>query len=73
MENHRGEPVFDLSPAKLLLHRDVAERKHLIMPPTELQQSRIIEYGPFGKREFKHRIYQAVRREKVHQLVGAKA
>ena len=64
MENHRGHPVFDLSPAKLLLRQDVADRKHLIMTPTELREFRIVEYGPFGKREFKHRIYQAIRREK---------
>jgi hypothetical protein len=64
MENHRGHPVFDLSPAKLLLRQDVADRKHLTMTPTELRQFRIVEYGPFGKFEFRHRIYQAVRREK---------
>ena len=62
--NHRGQPVFDLSPAKLLLRQDVADRKHLVMTPSELRQSRIAEYGQFGNREFKHRIYQAVRREK---------
>jgi len=62
--NHRGQPVFDLSPAKLLLRQDVADRKHLQMTPSELQQSRLEFYGVFGKREFKHRIYQAIRREK---------
>jgi hypothetical protein len=56
-ENHRGEPVFDLSAAKLLLRTDVKEGKHHHMSPSQLQQSRV-EYQPFNPRKFKHRIYQ---------------
>ena len=63
MENHRGEPVFDLSPAKLLLRADVEEGRHLQMTPSELKLSRV-EYAPFDARKFKHRIYQEVRRKK---------
>jgi hypothetical protein len=63
MENHRGEPVFDLSEAKLLLRNDVAEGRHLNKTPHELQQSRV-EYQPFNARKFTHRIYQEVRRIK---------
>jgi hypothetical protein len=62
-ENNRGEPVFDLSDAKLLLRADVKEGKHNYMTPTQLQRSRVA-YHPFNSRKFKHRIYQEVRRVK---------
>jgi hypothetical protein len=62
-ENCRGEPVFDLSAAKLLLRADVAEGKHTSMTPSQLQATRD-EYKPFDSRKFKHRIYQEVRRIK---------
>ena len=61
--NNRGEPVFDMLPAKELLRKDVRSGKHLIMTPTELQESRP-EYMLFKKRKFKERIYQEVRRNK---------
>jgi hypothetical protein len=61
--NHRGEPVFDVSNAKMLLRGDVADGKHLTMQPALLQQSRR-EYHPFKPRKFKERIYQEVRRVK---------
>jgi hypothetical protein len=64
MVNHRGAPVFDLSPAKLQLREDIEDGKHLRMSPSQLRQSRIAIYGMFGLSEFKRRIYQAVRREK---------
>ncbi len=62
-ENHRGEPVFDLSAAKLFLRADVAEGKHHQLTPSQLQQSRV-EYHPFSAKNFKYRIYQEVRRQK---------
>jgi hypothetical protein len=62
-ENNRGEPVFDLSAAKLLLRADVAEGKQNRMTPGQLQKSRV-EYEPFSTVKFKHRIYQEVRRQK---------
>ena len=60
---HRGEPVFDVSNAKMLLRGDVADGKHLTMQPALLQQLRR-EYHPFKPRKFKERIYQEVRRVK---------
>jgi hypothetical protein len=63
MENCRGEPVFDLSAAKLLLRADVADGKHLTMKPLQLKLTRD-EYKPYSTKVFKHRIYQEVRREK---------
>jgi hypothetical protein len=62
-KNNRGEPVFDLSVAKLLLRADIKEGKHNRMMPSQLQNSRV-EYHPFDARKFKHRIYQEVRRQK---------
>jgi hypothetical protein len=72
MENHRGEPVFDLSAAKMLLRADVREGKHLTMTPSQLQQTRPAAYGPFDPRKFKHRIYQEVRREKFLNHLASK-
>ena len=63
LKNSKGELVFDLHPAKLLLRKDVAERKHLMMKPMELQETRP-EYLLFDRRKFKERIYQEVRRVK---------
>jgi hypothetical protein len=63
MENCRGEPVFDLSTAKLFLRADVGDGKHLTMKPLQLQMTRD-EYKPYTHTVFKHRIYQEVRRVK---------
>jgi hypothetical protein len=63
MENGRGQPVFDLSSAKMLLRADVEDGKHLRMKPLQLQRTRE-EYSNFSAGVFKHRIYQEVRRQK---------
>jgi hypothetical protein len=41
-KHHRGEPVFDLHPAKLLLRGDVKEGIYRGMTPTQLQKTRSI-------------------------------
>jgi len=61
--NARGEPVFDLHPAKDLLRQDVADKKHILLTPQQLWRTRK-EYQDFTKPIFRQRIYQAVRREK---------
>jgi hypothetical protein len=71
MENNRGEPVFDLSAAKMLLRDDVREGRHLAMTPSQLQQSRAA-YAPFDARKFTHRIYQEIRREKFLNYLAKK-
>ena len=70
-QNNRGETVFDLSAAKLLLRDDVAEGKHERMTPSQLQESRV-EYHLFNATKFKHRIYQEVRRVKFINYMNAK-
>jgi hypothetical protein len=62
-ENHRGEPVFDLHPAKHLLRDDVKEGRHREMTPTQLQNYRE-EYKEFKAEKCKHQIYQEIRRQK---------
>jgi hypothetical protein len=62
-KNHRGEPVFDLSVAKLRLRADVEEGKHNQSTPSQLQESRV-EYHPFNAKKLKRDIYQEVRRQK---------
>ena len=62
-ENHRGEPVFDLHSAKLLLCGDVKEGIHREMTPTQLQNTRD-EYKEFTTKKFKHQIYQEVCHQK---------
>jgi hypothetical protein len=71
MVNHRGEPVFELSPAKMLLRADVREGKHLTMTPSQLQLSQTA-YAPFDPKIFMHRIYQEVRREKFLNYLAKK-
>lgn len=61
--NHRGEPVFDLSPAQALLREDVKNKVHTRMQPSELQASRE-EYKAFKPAKFRQRIYQEVRYQK---------
>jgi hypothetical protein len=61
--NHRGEPVFDLSPAKLLLRKDIKNKVHTTKQPSELQASRE-EYKQFKAEKFKDRIYQEVQPSK---------
>ena len=63
LKNSKGELVFDLHPAKLLLRKDVAERKHLMMKPMELQETRP-ECLLFDCCKFKERIHQEVRQVK---------
>ena len=71
--NNRGEPVFDLSAAKLLLRSDIADGKHSSMTPHQLQQSRR-EYEPFSAKVFRKRIYQEIGRVKfLHHLEKRRA
>ena len=66
--NARGEPVFDLSPAKLLLQQDVKNKKHVSMTLAALCQSRN-EYLVFDCCIFSGRVWQEIRRQKfVHYL-----
>jgi hypothetical protein len=61
--NSRGEPVFGLSLASLLLRQDVKEKKHEGLMPSTFQRSRP-EYMLFKPCIFNSRIYQEIRREK---------
>lgn len=63
MKNQRGEPVFDLSPAKLLLREDVAAKKHTTMTTEFFRRSRS-EYMVFKLDIFRARIKQEERRQK---------
>lgn len=61
--NHRGEPVFDLSPAKMLLREDIENERHVGLTPTIFQNTRD-EYKLFPLKIFRQRIYQELRRKK---------
>src|SRR6056300_952706 len=63
LKNERGELVFDLHPAKMMLRHDVRNGRHEKMTPGQLQDSRTI-YKPFLKEIFRQRIYQEVRYQK---------
>jgi hypothetical protein len=67
--NNRGELVFDLHPAKLLLREDVESREHEPMTPSDFQATRP-EYMLFKPNKFKERIYQEVKRKKYLYLRG---
>ena len=61
--NHRGEKVFDVSSARKLLRKDVTDKVHLQMTPSEFQKWRP-EYKDFKPKKFKQHIYQEIRRQK---------
>jgi hypothetical protein len=63
--NNRGEPVFDLSPAKELLRKDVIAGVHEDLSPSQLWESRP-EYMEFKLKKFRQRIYQEVRLQKYY-------
>ena len=66
--NHRGEPQWNGSEAKTLLKADIAEGKHLIMKPGELQLTKP-QYQEFEKDTFRWKIRQEVRTKKyLHTL-----
>jgi hypothetical protein len=66
--NHRGEPVFDLSPAKALLREDVKNKLHTTMSSSELRATSP-EYMCFKPKKFKDRIPQEVKTQKfLHHL-----
>ena len=57
-----GKPIFDVSPAKLLLRKDVEDKKHVGLLPSQFQATQP-EYLPFDGTTFRHRIYQEIRRQ----------
>ncbi len=62
-KNIRGEPVFDIHPAKEMLRKCVKEKAHENMKPKELRETNP-EFMAFKPRIFRHRIYQEVRFQK---------
>lgn len=63
--NHRGEQVFDMSPAKLKLRDDVADGKHTTMTVEDLRMTRP-EYAEWSPDKFRRRVIQAVRLQKYY-------
>ena len=63
LQNHRGEIVFDLHPAKKMLRQDVRNGRHTELTPSQLQDSRTV-YQAFDRKIFRHRIYQEIRFQK---------
>ena len=63
LKNHRGELVFDLHPAKLLLREDIKAGAHVGIVPSEFQGTRD-EYEEFDLDIFRQRIYQEERYQK---------
>jgi hypothetical protein len=61
--NHRGDRIFNGSPAQPLLRNDVRNRVHETMPPAALRMTRP-EYIEFSLDEFRPRIYQEIRYQK---------
>mgnify|MGYP002812886629 CR=1 FL=1 len=66
--SERGEPVFDMSPAKALLQQDIKDEMHLHKTSKQLQLLRP-EYKPFKPKMFQDCIIQAIQRQKyIHYL-----
>jgi hypothetical protein len=71
LHNSRGEPVFDMHPAKRLLRMDVNSGLHDIFGPAALRQKRPA-YRIFKLEIFKNRIYQEVCRQKFLHFLALK-
>ena len=71
LTNHRGELVFDLHPAKLLLCEDIKAGAHVEMVPSKFQQTRV-EYKEFDPDIFRQRIYQEERYQKYQNWLEDK-
>jgi hypothetical protein len=58
--NARGEPVFDMFPAKKLLREDIKDELYITTYKTtrKLQESRPLEYGLFDRKTFAGRVRQ---------------
>ena len=69
--NNKGEPVFDMMPAKTLLRQDIAEGKQLEMSLKKFYKSRK-EYTYITKNKFKEQVYQEERRQKFNNYRKAK-
>ena len=69
--NSRGEPVFDMSPAKDLLRSDIKEGRNMGIKPSEFQKTRP-EYAAFKPPIFAGRIDQEIRRNKYINHLQAK-
>jgi len=69
--NQRGEPVFDLSPARELLRQDVSAGKHLNMSAANLQGTRA-HYMTFRADVFQRRVKQEVMRQKYIAYLNRK-
>ena len=69
--NQRGEPIFDMSPARFLLAEDVKNKLHERMSARELQDSRE-EYGIFKRKIFSDRVRQEVRLQKYYHYLNLK-
>jgi hypothetical protein len=68
--NEKGELVFDMHPAKLLLRQDIENKLHLTTynTPGKLQASRL-EYMLFKPQKFGGRIWQEIKLQKyLHYL-----
>jgi hypothetical protein len=71
LKNHRGELVFDLHPAKLLLREDIKAGAHAELVPSQFQGTRA-EYQEFDRDIFRQRIYQEERYQKYRNWLEDK-
>ncbi len=70
--NHRGEPVCDLSPVKLLLQQDIKDKMHVHYKSSKKLQLLRLEYQPFKPRIFHDQIYQEACFQKYIYYLGLK-
>ena len=66
--NNKGEVVFDMTPGKMVLRKDIEEGKHLGMTMSDFYNSRK-EYTCITRSKFKERVPQEIQRKKfIHYL-----
>lgn len=62
--NRKGEPVFDLSEAKVFLRHDVSNEVHETMPVEDMYYSRSAYHDHWDLDFFRRRLRQEIRRSK---------
>jgi hypothetical protein len=62
--NKRGEPIFDMPPAKPLLRQDIKDGIHLEYQTWRKLQSLRLAYKPFKAKIFQDRVLQEIRLKK---------
>jgi hypothetical protein len=70
--NARGQKIFDLDAAKLLLREDIKAGEHLKFERPAMLKGKRLEYKEWGNKQFSDRIRQEIKRNKYFHYLDIK-